>query len=72
MACEGVGLDPQLGYLHEIHPGRPAFALDLVEEFRPIPAASRLYVSSTSPRPRMGFVCRAAFEQQAVLFVEDI
>ncbi|MDR3707405.1 MAG: type I-C CRISPR-associated endonuclease Cas1c [Capsulimonadaceae bacterium] len=35
-ACEGVGLDPQFGYLHEIRPGRPALALDLMEEFRPI------------------------------------
>ena len=33
-ACEGVGLDPQVGFLHEVRPGRPACALDLVEEFR--------------------------------------
>ena len=33
-ACEGVGLDPQIGFLHAIHPGRPALALDLLEEFR--------------------------------------
>lgn len=33
-ALEGVGLDPQLGYLHVVRPGRPALALDLVEEFR--------------------------------------
>ncbi len=33
-AVEGVGLDPQFGYLHTIRPGRPALALDLVEEFR--------------------------------------
>ncbi|MCK6513216.1 type I-C CRISPR-associated endonuclease Cas1c [Myxococcota bacterium] len=33
-ALEGVGLDPQIGFLHEIRPGRPALALDLVEEFR--------------------------------------
>lgn len=32
---EGVGLDPQIGFLHELRPGRPALALDLVEEFRP-------------------------------------
>lgn len=35
-ALEGVGLDPQVGYLHALRPGRPALALDLVEEFRPI------------------------------------
>ena len=33
-ACEGVGLDPQFGYLHALRPGRPALALDLMEEFR--------------------------------------
>ncbi|WXJ88924.1 CRISPR-associated endonuclease Cas1 [Moorella thermoacetica] len=33
-ACEGVGLDPQIGYLHALRPGRPALALDLMEEFR--------------------------------------
>ncbi len=33
-ALESVGLDPQLGYLHTLRPGRPALALDLMEEFR--------------------------------------
>jgi CRISPR-associated protein Cas1 len=33
-ALEGVGLDPQVGYLHALRPGRPALALDLMEEFR--------------------------------------
>lgn len=35
-ACDAVGLDPQLGYLHSLRPGRPALALDLLEEHRPI------------------------------------
>ena len=35
-ALETVGLDPQLGYLHAVRPGRPALALDLLEEFRSI------------------------------------
>lgn len=35
-ALEGVGLDPQVGFLHALRPGRPALALDLMEEFRPI------------------------------------
>lgn len=35
-ACEGVGLDPQFGFLHAVRPGRPALALDLMEEFRPV------------------------------------
>jgi CRISPR-associated protein Cas1 len=33
-ALEGVGLDPQVGYLHALRPGRPALGLDLLEEFR--------------------------------------
>ncbi len=33
-ACESVGLDPQMGFLHALRPGRPALALDLMEEFR--------------------------------------
>lgn len=35
-ACEAAGLDPQVGFLHTIRPGRAALALDLVEEFRPL------------------------------------
>ena len=34
-ALEGVGLDPQVGYLHSLRPGRPSLALDLMEELRP-------------------------------------
>lgn len=34
-AVQGVGLDPQVGYLHALRPGRPALALDLMEELRP-------------------------------------
>ena len=34
-ALEAVGLDPQIGYLHDLRPGRPSLALDLVEELRP-------------------------------------
>ena len=33
-ACEGVGLDPQVGFLHSVRPGRPSLALDLMEELR--------------------------------------
>jgi CRISPR-associated protein Cas1 len=35
-ALEGVGLDPQIGFLHALRPGRPALALDLMEEFRSV------------------------------------
>ena len=33
-ACEAVGLDPQMGFLHACRPGRYSLALDIVEEFR--------------------------------------
>ena len=33
-AMETVGLDPAAGYLHTLRPGRPSFALDLLEELR--------------------------------------
>ena len=35
-ALETVGLDPACGVFHQLRPGRPSLALDLVEEFRPI------------------------------------
>lgn len=34
-ALEAAGLDPQVGFLHTLRPGRAALALDLMEEFRP-------------------------------------
>lgn len=39
-ACIAVGLDPYLGFYHQIHYGRPSLALDLAEEFRPLIADS--------------------------------
>jgi CRISPR-associated protein Cas1 len=35
-ALEAAGLDPQLGFLHAVRPGRAALALDLQEEFRSV------------------------------------
>jgi CRISPR-associated endonuclease Cas1/CRISPR-associated protein Cas4 len=35
-----MGLDPYLGFLHQPRYGRPALALDMMEEFRPIVADS--------------------------------
>jgi len=37
-ACEAVGLDPAVGFLHRDRPGRPSCALDLMEEFRAVVA----------------------------------
>ncbi len=46
--CEGalksVGLDPQVGFLHALRPGRSSLALDLMEEFRSV-LADRLVAS---------------------------
>lgn len=38
--CYSVGLDPFLGFMHQPRYGRPALALDLMEEFRPLIADS--------------------------------
>ncbi len=43
-ACEGVGLDPQMGFSHVLRPGRPALALDLMEELRSV-VADRLVLN---------------------------
>jgi CRISPR-associated protein Cas1 len=48
-ALEGVGLDPQVGYLHALRRGRPALALDLMEELRPV-LADRLAVTLVNRR----------------------
>jgi len=33
-ALETTGLDPQVGFLHQVRSGRPSLALDIMEEFR--------------------------------------
>ncbi|MGA7869864.1 MAG: CRISPR-associated endonuclease Cas1 [Candidatus Binatus sp.] len=38
--CHSVGLDPFIGFFHQPRFGRPALALDLMEEFRPLIADS--------------------------------
>lgn len=35
-ALDVAGLDPQVGFLHSLRPGRPALALDMLEEHRPV------------------------------------
>lgn len=58
-ALESVGLDPQVGYLHALRSGRPALALDLMEELRPL-IADRLALTLVNRRQ-----LRAAdFEEQ--------
>lgn len=48
-ALEGVGLDPQLGFLHVPRPGRPSLGLDLMEEFRAF-LADRLAITLINRR----------------------
>ena len=43
-ALESVGLDPQIGFLHALRPGRNSLAMDLMEEFR-APLADRMALS---------------------------
>ena len=43
-ALESVGLDPYVGYLHQLNYGKPTLAFDLVEEFR-VPLGDMLTVS---------------------------
>lgn len=40
VAATLVGLDPHLGFYHQVKPGKPALALDLIEPFRPLIADS--------------------------------
>ena len=48
-AAEGVGLDPQMGFLHSLRPGRPALGLDLMEELRSV-IAERLALTLINRR----------------------
>lgn len=48
-ALQGVGLDPQVGFLHALRPGRPALALDLMEELRAV-VADRLALTLVNRR----------------------
>lgn len=56
-ACESVGLDPQVGFLHADRPGRVGLALDLAEEFRAV-IADRVVLSVLNRQQvaRDGFV----------------
>ena len=56
----GVGFDPYLGVYHKPRFGRPALALDLAEEFRPLVADSVVITAINNGEiRRSGFVVRA-------------
>lgn len=58
-ALEAVGLDPAVGYLHSMRPGRPSLALDMMEELRAF-VADRLAISLINLR----VLSAADFERQ--------
>lgn len=68
-ALETVGLDPQVGFLHRIRPGRASLALDLMEELRPY-LVDRLTLSLINTRQLDGkdFVTK---ESGAVLMTDE-
>ena len=67
-ALEAVGLDPQVGFLHALRPGRAALALDLMEEFRSF--ADRLAVTLINRGQITGADFRAG-EARAVNLLPD-
>lgn len=68
-ACEAVGLDPAVGFLHRDRPGRPSLALDLMEELR-APLADRLALSLVNRRQLRATDFRQ-MEGGAVLLTDD-
>lgn len=68
-ACESVGLDAAVGFLHRDRPGRPGLALDLMEEFRPF-LADRLALSLVNRR-QVAFSGFTATESGAILMNDE-
>ena len=48
-ALQSVGLDPYVGFMHRLRPGRNSLALDLMEELRPV-MADRFVISCINKR----------------------
>ncbi len=73
-ACLAVGFDPYIGLFHRPRFGRPALALDLAEEFRPLLADSTVLmlinnreISATDFTIRAGAVTLTQQGRRAVL-----
>ena len=73
-ACLAVGFDPYVGLFHRPRFGRPALALDLAEEFRPLLADSTVLtlinnreVAASDFLVRAGAVTLTAEGRKAVL-----
>lgn len=68
-ALETVGIDPYIGFLHQIRPGRKSLALDLIEELR-APIADRFVLTLIN----LGIVSGKDFnikENGAVFFTDE-
>lgn len=68
-ALESVGLDPQVGFLHQARPGRASLALDLMEELRSF-MADRIALSLIN-RKQITAKNFAIKENEAVLMDKD-
>jgi len=64
VALLAVGLDPYWGFLHQPRHGRPALALDLMEEFRPLVVDSAVVTAINT-----GMVCPGDFQQAGTVCV---
>ena len=59
IAALAVGFDPYVGYYHQPRYGRPALALDLMEEFRPLIAESTVLTAINNRMITAGHFVRA-------------
>ena len=59
LACLAVGFDPYVGFYHQPRFGRPALALDLMEEFRPLIAESAVLSAINNRVVTLGDFVRA-------------
>ena len=59
IAAHAVGFDPYVGYYHQPRFGRPALALDLMEEFRPLIAESTVLTAINNRMILPGHFVRA-------------
>lgn len=59
--ADRVGLDPYVGFLHMAKYGKPALALDLIEEFRPIVADSACITAINNGNLRPSHFVRTRF-----------
>lgn len=59
IAALAVGFDPYVGFYHQPRHGRPALALDLMEEFRPLVAESAVLTAINNRMIHTGHFVRA-------------